>query len=135
MSTEGQKYPDRPPYLAEGTYRFKIKAIRKHQKQGERGPKLFAIVEGTVEAAQPGSKTPAGEAVVMFNVLTKGGKVDLGELVSALDDEHFGDGTAADLDALIDAKHEGEVVRIKAESILIGMNKDWPFTKYAFKAA
>lgn len=127
------KYADRPPYLSEGTYKFDVEKVRKYTKAGERGPKVYAILEGAVIQANAGSKTPEGKAVVMFNTSTKGGKEDLGALVSAVDPEHFGPGSEADLDKLVDT-YTG-VLRVKAEQILVGMNKDRPFTKYAFRSA
>jgi hypothetical protein len=131
---EGQ-YPDRAPYLAEGTYRFVIKDIRQHAKMTDRGAKVFAIVDGAVKSATPGSRSEVGDAVVMFNTSSKGGKDDLGGLVSALDPEHMGAATQLDLDKLVAAKHPGTEIRIRADQILVGPRKDRPFTKYSFKAA
>lgn len=126
-------YPDRPPYLSEGTYKFDVEKVRKYTKPGDRGPKVYAILEGNVIQANADSKTAVGPAVVMFNTSTKGGKEDLGALIAAINPEHFGAAGEKDLDQIVD-KYTG-VLRVKAEQIMVGQNKDRPFTKYAFRSA
>lgn len=122
----------RPPYVAEGVYRFEITGIRKKFKAEKN--RTYAIVEGKVVKAQAGAKTPEGPATVMFSISTKGGERDLGELVSALDPEHFGPGKESDLDKLVD-NNVGRTLFVKAEVIKVGPNKDRDFTKYSFKPA